>query len=299
MKVLMPFTTSWKEEGILHLEHLNLRMPEHGPIKQMYYDTLGFGIDSRRAQNIAKGSGTLWANIGTSQIHMPTGEVQVVPGSTGLIYRDLEEVKARLRKAEGATTLKDTKFGWQEDVDKTIVVTGPHGNVFRLHQMPTGEDKDNRGMPVVDPRGGHLPSAPSLGVGLAYIHFRCRRGTVGGIARFYRKVFNAEVEVLELGGAGGAGGASVRGIHALVRAGPVQHLGFQELGEGEGMPEEYDGHHICVYLTRECFCSSFMELERMGLIFVNPIRNYGKADTLEKALDEHQYRIKNIVRGRP
>lgn len=36
---------------------------------------------------------------------------------------------------------------------------------------------------------------------------------------------------------------------AVVRVGPVQHLAFVE-GE-EAMPEEYDGHHICVYLTEE------------------------------------------------
>lgn len=36
---------------------------------------------------------------------------------------------------------------------------------------------------------------------------------------------------------------------AVVRVGPVQHLAFVE-GE-ETLPEEYDGHHICVYLTEE------------------------------------------------
>lgn len=36
---------------------------------------------------------------------------------------------------------------------------------------------------------------------------------------------------------------------AVVRVGPVQYLAFVE-GE-EALPEEYDGHHICVYLTEE------------------------------------------------
>lgn len=34
-----------------------------------------------------------------------------------------------------------------------------------------------------------------------------------------------------------------------MRVGPVQHLAFVE-GD-EALPEEYDGHHICVYLTEE------------------------------------------------
>ena len=42
---------------------------------------------------------------------------------------------------------------------------------------------------------------------------------------------------------------------AVVRVGPVQHLAFVE-GE-EALPEEYDGHHICVYLTEEgLFCGT-------------------------------------------
>lgn len=201
-------------------------------------------------------------------------------------------------------------------------------------------------------------------------------------------------------------------VGAVVRVGPVQYLAFVE-GE-EALPEEYDGHHICVYLTEEggwhdwlsvknraplgstkfvpavsssryrrksprlghihtsyslqfdpgvCFslldpflkflwlyfaaptwlcgpfsvCSclvcdslrlsfsvglpcldrvrqhsprmyfpstpastgfhrSYLEAEQRGLVFVNPRRNFGKADTLEKALEEKQFRIKDMVR---
>lgn len=43
------------------------------------------------------------------------------------------------------------------------------------------------------------------------------------------------------------------------------------------------------------FYRSYLEAERRGLVFVNPRRNFGKADTLEKALEEKQFRIKNMV----
>ncbi|CAM9589596.1 unnamed protein product [Ascophyllum nodosum] len=79
---------------------------------------------------------------------------------------------------------------------------------------------------------------------------------------------------------------------AFVRVGPVQHLGFVEAEEA--LPE-YDGHHICLYMTDEGFRRSFLEAERRGLVFVNPRPSFGNADTLEKALDEKQYRIKNMV----
>lgn len=47
-------------------------------------------------------------------------------------------------------------------------------------------------------------------------------------------------------GDGGDGGTQAAG--AVVRVGPVQHLAFVE--GREALPE-YDGHHICVYLTDE------------------------------------------------
>lgn len=49
--------------------------------------------------------------------------------------------------------------------------------------------------------------------------------------------------------------------------------------------------------SRTGFYRSYLEAERRGLVFVNPRRNFGKADTLEKALEEKQFRIKNLVRG--
>ena len=42
------------------LEHVNLNIPEHKYALPFYLDILGFGLDPRRAQNVAKGSGTVW-----------------------------------------------------------------------------------------------------------------------------------------------------------------------------------------------------------------------------------------------
>lgn len=42
------------------LEHLNLNIPEHKYAIPFYLDILGFGLDPRRAQNVVKGSGTVW-----------------------------------------------------------------------------------------------------------------------------------------------------------------------------------------------------------------------------------------------
>lgn len=44
------------------------------------------------------------------------------------------------------------------------------------------------------------------------------------------------------------------------------------------------------------FRRSFLEADKRGLVFVNPRPNYGRADTLESALEEKQFRVKNMVR---
>lgn len=42
-----------------------------------------------------------------------------------------------------------------------------------------------------------------------------------------------------------------RGTAAVVRVGPVQHLAFVEEEDEALLQQEYDGHHICVYLPEE------------------------------------------------
>lgn len=84
------------------------------------------------------------------------------------------------------------------------------GNVYRLSKRKSSSaSRDQRG--DFDPRGGRLPNTPvaehqspsARGLGVAHVSFRVRPETAGGIARFYREVFGAEVE--EIGGSGGGG----------------------------------------------------------------------------------------------
>ncbi|CAM9372188.1 unnamed protein product [Pylaiella littoralis] len=351
------FTSPWNGDrsnnGLQHLEHVNICVPSHDPAKHLYYELLGLVPDARRAQNIGKGSGTIWANIGTNQIHLPVGEPQVVPGTIGLVYDsgDLVEVLTRLKSATSGDVdrFDGTEFGWreakggEEKANTLVEVTCPYGergrehrvkqrpaipatatataegNVFRLHERKASFDRESAG--ALDPRGGRLPNVPvaegtspisPLGLGIAYVSFRARPGTAGGIARFYREVFSTEAKEIGGNGPGGdvgdggdascaaEGGTGVQTCSmgeaktAVVRVGPVQYLAFVERGGG-APPKEYDGHHVCVYLSEEGFRHSFVEAERLGLVFVNPRRNHGKADTLEKALEEKQFRIKNMV----
>lgn len=108
----------------------------------------------------------------------------------------------------------------------------------------------------LDPRGGRLPSLPSRGLGIAYVYFRVRPGTAARIGRFYREVFGSEVQMIGRNECSAFGvevadherTGSTEEVGALVRVGPAQHLGFFE--HEEALPE-WDGHHICVYLSDE------------------------------------------------
>jgi len=101
------------------LEHINLNVPNHNYILDFYISILGMGLDPRHAQNVQKGSGTIWANCGASQFHLPFGEeAQVIPGHIGLLYDDLSGVLERLELYSSQTGNRNENENENEDGDK-------------------------------------------------------------------------------------------------------------------------------------------------------------------------------------
>ena len=95
--------------GLLHLEHVNVAIPTHGPARRLYYDILGFRPDVRRAQNLGKGSGTIWANMGTSQIHMPEGELSYV----ALVYLSVRSFA--VHRSNACISFESTRISFVEN----------------------------------------------------------------------------------------------------------------------------------------------------------------------------------------
>ena len=57
------------DSGLIQLlEHVNINIPDHAWAKVFYFKLLGLTPDPRRAENVASGRGTLWANIGPCQV---------------------------------------------------------------------------------------------------------------------------------------------------------------------------------------------------------------------------------------
>ena len=192
--------------NVVELQHVNLRVPDH--LKAIAFYISGLGLT--RDPYLMTGTDNMWANAGISQFHLPTGRAQRLRGVTGLVLPDRAQLLERLARVRGA--LEGTLFGFAEREDHVEAVC-PWGNRFRLH----------------------APDAARFGritLGMPYVEFDVPRGTLPGIARFYREVLGAP--------------ADVEGETARVLAARDQHLVFRETDRP--LPE-FDGHHVQITLA--------------------------------------------------
>lgn len=158
--------------NIVHLEHVNVRVPCQQMATQFYIVALGLTRDPY----LMVGLDNMWINVGHSQFHLPTADAQVLRGFTGLVIPDFDELPARL--AHAAEKLKGTKYAYTVAADHADV-TCPWGNHIRLHRPS--------------------PKWPRMELGMPYVEFPVPTGTAAGIARFYTQIMNAPAKVVSNG----------------------------------------------------------------------------------------------------
>ena len=195
--------------NIIHLEHVNTRVPDQALATLFYISGLGLTRDP----HFMTGIDNMWVNVGRSQFHLPTGAPQVLRGTTGLVIPDRAALLRRLAAVSEA--LAGTQFDVIE-ADDHVFVTSPWGNRIRVHEPGASFGRLRRGMPYVA-----LDVAP---------------GTAAPIARFYREVFGASARVDHVN-------ATAR---AIVPAGIGQDLVFEETTRSVSA---FDGHHIAIYIA--------------------------------------------------
>ena len=195
--------------NIVHLEHVNLQVPDQSLAILFYMVGLGFTRDPYF--NI--GLRNMWANVGEQQLHLPTRPAQVIHGHIGVIVPDLDALKERL--ASVAEGLAGTQFSWSVKADH-VAVTCPWGNRFQCY--------------------GADPAVGDMALGISYVEFLVGPGRATGIARFYDQVMGAPAQVE----------SGAEGTRARVEIGRNQSLTFRET-EAPGVT--YDGHHIAVYVA--------------------------------------------------
>ena len=82
--------------NILHMEHVNLMIPEQASAI-LFYIT---GLRCTRDPFLMTGLDNMWVNIGRSQIHLPRRDPspQVLRGIIGLVTPDLKEIETAIIK---------------------------------------------------------------------------------------------------------------------------------------------------------------------------------------------------------
>lgn len=309
------------------LEHINLNVPDHSHALPFYTEILRCGLDTRRAGNVAKGSGTIWADCGASQFHLPHGDVaQVLPGHVGLRYESLGPLKERLKiereeKKEKERCFASYEIGIDERTEREHVkIVDRYGNVFYCREGPPGIEgpKENRkfSQPIVSKNDASTfgeEIAAKYGTdetecrGIDYVEFDVPRGTADAIAEFYDCVFDAPISVVEVETA--KGGGKRRGGGAEPAAGRVAIVGVGTIDAANGRASQcllfretdgpippYDGHHIAMYVGRNAadFEKAFKNCAQVGVVWKNP-RFKDDALDLKGARKWKQFRFKDIV----
>jgi len=190
------------------------------------------GLDPRYTipDNVINGSGMVWANCGATQFHLVYGEeAQVVPGSIGLWYDDLDGLKERLGRY-GELLLKEGDEQqrpfetYSIDVDvrskqESIRIVDRYGNVFYCRQQSSSVDDDPEEL-IRAVRQPTLTSTDRLTSqayqssdilrrfamdddqpdtncrGIQYVEFHVPPNTAAQIAEFYDCVFDAPTNLL-------------------------------------------------------------------------------------------------------
>ena len=274
------------------LDHLNFNHEKgrHDLLKAFYFDFLQCAIDPRKEENIAKGSKTLWANVGASQFHLPEGkpDAQVFDGLITLSYPNLDGLRERYEDETARSILDGTKFQVEDNGNDEMLIVDPWGSKFKIVVEEQGK-KDERGVQKGEPSEGL--AMPDLTV---YVP---PGSNFAGIGRFYEVVLGAPtLECVD--------------SHCSISVGPGQTLTFaahpdgsdakichddlRDEGDVEGKPHYMSnyGPHISMYVAdlRKCYNKA----NELGLCYVNP-RFKRRSYTVEEAIDECMFRCLDVV----
>ena len=212
--------------NVLHMEHVNLMIPEQEPAI-LFYIT---GLRLTRDPFLMTGVENMWVNMGRSQIHLPSRNPipQRLRGTLGIVVPDLKELESSLGTIEDKLT--GTKFSFVRK-NNCIEASCPWGNQFRIHEPS--------------------PEYGTMHLGMPYLELNAPVGSAEQIARFYNEVFGARTHIGKRNGQ----------ACASVSTGNSQSLHFIETDRPQ---LEYDGHHVAIYIAD--FLGPYEKLINLDLI---------------------------------
>ncbi len=205
-----PFDRAAEDLGnSIHLEHVNVQVPEQR-LATLFYVT---GLGLTRDPYLMVSDTNMWVNVGRSQFHLPAGAPQVVRGHVGIVIQGREALLARLASVRAKLAGTQFAFGEQNDY---VEATCPWGNRVRCYEL----DAERFGR---------------ITLGIPYVEFDVPVGTAKGIAAFYPPMMETPASVTNGDGA-----------VARVQMGKDQHLQFRETDRPQ---PDFDGHHVQMYIA--------------------------------------------------
>ncbi|PSC74066.1 phosphatidate cytidylyltransferase [Micractinium conductrix] len=305
----------------VHLEHLNLEVPDLDLARVFYAEGLGLTADPDTLGWRRGGPFVTWYNIGRQQLHIIKGPVQTTGGPVVLKVPaagsgSLQAVAARLEALLPA--LAGTQFafeerrsaggaGQQRAAAPQQQQQAPPPSLLPPPQQRRGADAGGgaiSSIAVTCPWGQRfllVDDAPGFpwAAGIYEVQLPCFSGTAHLIGRFYSEVLGARVVGGGSGSSGGAreGGGGGAGAECSVYLGPGSRLRFTEdpsLGERrpEAVRRLWSGWHLAFYVAR--FRPGFEAALRLGVNMLDhPYRD--KSPDLAAALTNAQYRFKEVV----
>jgi len=242
----------------IHLEHVNVRVPDQRLATLFYVAGLGLTRDPY----MMVGDGNMWVNVGRSQFHLPTGRPQLLRGHTGVVIAGRAALLGRL--AAVRERLAGTRFGFSEHNDH-VEATCPWGNRVRCYE----------------------PDAARFGrvtLGIPYVEFDVPAGTTDAIADFYRRMLDVPALVEHDVGSGAV---------ARVKVGRDQHLVFRETDRP--LPE-FDHHHVQIYIVN--FSGPYRRLRERNLVSQEDNQyQYRFRDIVELDSGRHLFTVEHEVRS--
>jgi len=156
--------------NFLHMEHVNIMVPEQLPAIVFYISGLGYTRDPY----LMVGLDNMWVNMGRSQMHLPRRDPspQRLRGTVGMVSPDLDDVETSLGSV--AERLAGTEFSFTRKND-CIEATCPWGNHIRVHAPG--------------------PEYGTMQIGMPYVELNAPVGSAEAIARFYREIMGANATV--------------------------------------------------------------------------------------------------------
>lgn len=274
--------------NVLVLDHLNMNHEagRHDLVRAFYFDALGCAPDPRKADNLQRGSDTLWANAGMHQFHLSEGaSTQVFDGVITLAYPDLSAVRARL--AAPPPALRGTAFAVHDAAPAALSVTDPWGTRFHLVADPAARD----------PRG-RQPGAAADPCALADLRVHVPRAApLDAVARFYTRVLGCAPAPAAAHGAVSLYTGSARQTLTFAHreddgGAPVAPVAHEDLSYDADGRSANAGVHLSLYVAD--LPRAYAAVEALGGVYVNH-RFKRRAETLEQAVEQSMFRVLDVV----